>query len=67
LAWYAGVARNIPKGAMMQAQEPIVKVGTKLDERTRVTKILNDGVMVNVKGQIETKWTFQEIERKLEK
>jgi hypothetical protein len=52
---------------MMQAQEPIVKVGTKLDERTRVTKILNDGVMVNVKGQIETKWTFQEIERKLEK
>jgi len=51
----------------MQAQEPIVKVGTKLNEHTYVTEILNDGVMVNVKGQIETKWTFQEIERKLQK
>jgi len=49
----------------MQAQEPIVKVGTKLDERTRVTEILNDGVMAKVLGNIETKWTFQEIERKL--
>jgi hypothetical protein len=48
----------------MEAQKPTIKVGTIIGERTRVTAILNDGCMVNVKGQIDTKWTFKEIEKK---
>jgi hypothetical protein len=49
----------------MEAQKPTVKKGTVIGDQTRVTKILNDGCMVNVKGQVDTKWTFKEIETKL--